>query len=264
MSSVLGNQKEIQEQGAFFFLMKCYTYSFYLNRWLDPCWSFIPTDFHIAAPSPYSTNTCITEQNSRLTEWMLFRHTKTRNLVLSVRILGEWGGVVVDGFLSMWKQTELGTVLSPYTRLEMNLRGSEQREVRWNGPGGERKEVATVGWGRVCVTGERLSAQHHPESRGGETWRSVQSPGRVQFLGVWNGGERMGSPRPKKDESRGKLPFAFRMGCYCAHSQPGAGDEESRDPLRTAQVTCLSCLPQGLHFRRLRVTTGYRGTCLVT
>lgn len=31
-------------------------------------------------------------------KWMLFRHTKTQNLVLSVRILGGRGGVVVDGF----------------------------------------------------------------------------------------------------------------------------------------------------------------------
>lgn len=68
-------------------------------------------------------------------------------------------------------------------------------------------------------------------------------------------------PEPKKkDEGRGELPVAFKTGCCCPHWQPGAGAEETKDSIGIAQVTCLNRPPSGLHFRRLGVTTGYRGT----
>lgn len=198
-----------------------------------------------AAPEP--TPTCFPEQRAVLTEAGCSLGTKTQNVALSVRTPGE--GTGGGGGRRRVGMNRIGNKAGgePCGRGAARLVSRARRREEGGGNCRPRKGRCPRGPSEPITSWERrwggLAAPPGPQHR-----FSLQAPGT---------NERERGPRHPRKIEQGGLSVAFTTGCYGPRRHPRAGDAETRDPTGSAQVTCLSCLPKGPHFRRLGVTTGY-------
>lgn len=137
--------------------------------------------------------------------------------------------------------------------------GQEPERGGQSGPGGKRarkRQMQAEEWS--VLRGKESQCPSAPGVlRRKEVAAQPKSPGRVQPQQSGRTERERGPHRRKMRTEEGSRSPS--MGNCCAGRHQDAREDEDMDPTGSVRVTCLSRLPTGLHFRRLRVTKGYPG-----